>query len=142
MNAAVAIAAAVVMRACCIGDPVLWGVVAFLSNHVPIMGPLVSAALFFCAGLLVSPTLWKSLLPAGLYLLIHVLEGETITPMLLARRFTLNPVLAIISLIFWFRMRGRFRRRPVNADARHHENYLRWREASKRCRSFPRRGRT
>jgi len=33
-------------------------------------------------------------------------EGETITPMLLARRFILNPVLVIISLVFWFWMRG------------------------------------
>ena len=49
---------------------------------------------------------WLSLLPAGLYLLVHILEGEMVTPMLLARRFTLNPVLVIISLIFWFWMWG------------------------------------
>jgi hypothetical protein len=30
-------------------------------------------------------------LPAGLYLLIHLVEGETVTPMLLARRFTGKP---------------------------------------------------
>jgi predicted PurR-regulated permease PerM len=106
------------------------------------MGPSVSAVLlFFFAGLLAIPTLWKSLLPAGLYLLIHVLEGETITPMLLARRCTLNLVLAIISLIFWFWMwvaSGAV----LSADARHHQNHLRWREASKRRRSFPGRGRT
>src|SRR5450759_1976679 len=29
-----------------------------------------------------------------------------VTPMLLARRFTLNPVLVIISLVFWFWMWG------------------------------------
>ena len=31
---------------------------------------------------------------------------RTITPMLLAKRFTLNPVLVIISLVFWFWMWG------------------------------------
>jgi predicted PurR-regulated permease PerM len=35
-----------------------------------------------------------------------LIEGETVTPMLLARRFTLNPVLVIISLAFWFWMWG------------------------------------
>ena len=35
-----------------------------------------------------------------------MIEGETVTPMLLARRFTLNPVLVIISLVFWFWMWG------------------------------------
>jgi predicted PurR-regulated permease PerM len=39
--------------------------------------------------------------PPAIYLLIHVIEGETVTPMLLARRFTLNPVLVIMALFFW-----------------------------------------
>jgi len=106
MNAAVGIATALVMWACGVGDPVLWGVVAFLLNYVPIMGPLVGVVLFLFAGLLAISSLWQALLPAGLYFLIHVAEGEAITPMLLARRFTLNPVLVIISLIFWFWMWG------------------------------------
>ena len=42
----------------------------------------------------------------ALYLLIHLVEGETITPMLLARRFTLNPVLVIGSLFFWHSVWG------------------------------------
>lgn len=106
MNAAVGSATAVVMWVCGVGDPVLWGVVAFLLNYVPILGPLLGVALFLFAGLLAVPVLWKALLPAGLYFLIHLTEGEVVTPMLLARRFTLNPVLVIISLIFWFWMWG------------------------------------
>ena len=46
------------------------------------------------------------MLPPGLYLGIHLVEGETLTPMLLARRFTLNPVLVILALVFWFWMWG------------------------------------
>jgi predicted PurR-regulated permease PerM len=62
--------------------------------------------LFLFAGFLAIDSSWLSILPAGLYLLVHILEGEMITPMLLARRFTLNPVLVIISVIFWFWMWG------------------------------------
>ena len=47
-----------------------------------------------------------ALLPPVLYFGIHLVEGETLTPMLLARRFTLNPVLIILSLVFWFWMWG------------------------------------
>jgi predicted PurR-regulated permease PerM len=54
------------------------------------------------AGLLTVDTLWLALLPAGLYVGLHLIEGQTLTPMLLARRFTLNPVLVVISLVFWF----------------------------------------
>jgi hypothetical protein len=35
---------------------------------------------------------WSALLPAALYFGVHVLEGEIVTPMLLANRFTINPV--------------------------------------------------
>jgi predicted PurR-regulated permease PerM len=44
--------------------------------------------------------------PPALYLGVHLVEGKTLTPMLLARRFTLNPVLVILSLLFWFWMWG------------------------------------
>jgi predicted PurR-regulated permease PerM len=82
-------------------DPLLWGTVAFLLNYVPILGPLTGMVIFFFVGLFTFPHPLLALAPAGVYLLIHVLEGETITPLLLARRFTLNPLLVIASLMFW-----------------------------------------
>ena len=106
MNAAVGIATAMVMWLTGIGDPILWGAVAFLLNFVPILGPVFGVVIFLLAGLLTNDTLWQALLPSGLYLGIHLIEGQLITPMLLARRFILNPVLVIISLVFWFWMWG------------------------------------
>jgi predicted PurR-regulated permease PerM len=84
------------------GDPVLWGTVTFLLNYVPILGPMIGDNLVF-AGLLSVETLWLAFVPAGVYVLIHVVEGETITPMLL-KRFTINPVLVILALVFWYWM--------------------------------------
>jgi predicted PurR-regulated permease PerM len=106
MNAAVGLLTAMVMRLTGVGDPILWGTVAFLLNFAPILGPALGVLIFLFAGLLTIDTLWQALLPAGLYLAIHLVEGETVTPMLLARRFTLNPVLVILSLVFWFWMWG------------------------------------
>ena len=106
MNAAVGVATAMVMWLTGIGDPILWGAVAFLLNFLPILGPVIGVVIFVLVGLLTIDTLWQAFLPAALYLGIHLAEGETITPLLLARRFTLNPVLVIISLVFWFWMWG------------------------------------
>jgi predicted PurR-regulated permease PerM len=106
MNAAVGLAAGLAMWMAGVGDPVLWGSVAFLLNYVPILGPALGVLIFLLAGLLTHDTLWQALLPAGLYLGLHLIEGEAATPMLLARRFTLNPVLVILSLVFWFWMWG------------------------------------
>ncbi|HVT27435.1 MAG TPA: AI-2E family transporter [Lacipirellulaceae bacterium] len=106
MNAAVGIAVALVMWLTGMGDPIFWGTVAFLLNFVPILGPVSGVVIFLLAGMLSSAPLWQALLPAGLYLGIHLIEGETLTPMILAKRFTLNPVLVIISLVFWYWMWG------------------------------------
>ena len=106
MNLLVGIAATLITWGCGIEDPLLWGTIAFLLNYVPIIGPILVLIMFAAVGMLSLNGVWLSLLPAGLYFLVHVIEGETVTPMLLARRFTINPVLVIISLIFWHWMWG------------------------------------
>ena len=106
MNAAVGLIMALVVWLTGVGDPILWGTVAFLLNYVPILGTALGVLILLLAGLLTVDTLWLALLPAGLYVGLHLIEGQTLTPMLLARRFTLNPVLVIISLVFWFWMWG------------------------------------
>jgi predicted PurR-regulated permease PerM len=106
MNAAVGIATAAAMYLCGLGDPLLWGATAFLLNYIPILGPLFGTVIFLLAGMLSFESLWFALLPPAIYFGIHLVEGEMLTPMLLARRFTLNPVLVILSLLFWFWMWG------------------------------------
>ena len=82
-------------------DPVLFGTIAFLLNYIPVLGPLTGVMIFFFAGLFSFPTALQAFVPAAIYLGTHILEGEMITPMLLARRFTLTPIMVISSLIFW-----------------------------------------
>lgn len=106
MNAVIGVATGSVAALCGLGDPILWGTVAFLLNFVPILGPLIGVIMFVAVGLLSIENLWFAFVPAGLYLLLHIIEGETITPMLLAKRFTLNPVLVILALVFWYWMWG------------------------------------
>ena len=87
-------------------NPLLFGTMAFLLNYIPILGPMTGVFIFFIVGLFTFSTPLFALVPAGIYLAIHVLEGETITPMLLAKRLTLNPVMVIVSLFFWDWMWG------------------------------------
>jgi predicted PurR-regulated permease PerM len=95
-----------VMWATGVANPLLWGVIAFVVNFVPILGPMVALVVFLMAGVLSLGVTWWALLPVGLYLLIHVVEGEIVTPMLMARRFTINPVAVILALLFWYWMWG------------------------------------
>jgi predicted PurR-regulated permease PerM len=79
----------------------MWGMLIALFNFVPYFGPVVGIALLAAVGLLTFDTLWQGLLPPAWYLLLHLLEANFITPVLLGRRFTLNPVVIFVSLIFW-----------------------------------------
>jgi predicted PurR-regulated permease PerM len=106
INAVVGIATGCVMEACGVANPVLWGAVAFVLNFVPILGPMVGIVIFLMASVLSLGVTWWATLPVGLYFGIHVIEGEFATPMLLARRFTINPVALILALIFWYWMWG------------------------------------
>ncbi len=106
MNILVGVATGLMMFMLGVSDPFLWGAIAFLLNYIPILGALMSAAIFLLAGLLSADSLSAAALPPLLYLIIHATESSIITPMLIARRFTLNPVLVTLSLIFWYWMWG------------------------------------
>jgi predicted PurR-regulated permease PerM len=79
----------------------MWGMLVAVLNFVPYFGPVAGITLLAAVGLLTFDTLWQGLLPPAWYLLLHLLEANLVTPVLLGRRFTLNPVVIFVSLIFW-----------------------------------------
>jgi predicted PurR-regulated permease PerM len=79
----------------------MWGMLVAVLNFVPYFGPFAGVALLASVGLLTFDSLWKGLLPPACYLLLHLLESNLITPIVLGRRLTLNPVVIFVSLIFW-----------------------------------------
>jgi predicted PurR-regulated permease PerM len=79
----------------------MWGALVAVLNFIPYFGPASGIILLGVVGLLTFDTLWKGLLPSAWYLLLHLLEANLITPMLMGRRFALNPVVIFVFLIFW-----------------------------------------
>jgi len=79
----------------------MWGLLVAALNFVPYFGPLAGIILLGAVGILTFDTWLQALLPPAWYLLLHLLEANLVTPHLLGRRFTLNPVVIFISLIFW-----------------------------------------
>jgi predicted PurR-regulated permease PerM len=78
----------------------MWGMLVAVLNFVPYFGPVAGIILLGTVGLLTFDTLWKGVLPPAWYLLLHLLEANLVTPVLLGRRFTLNPVVIFVFLIF------------------------------------------
>ncbi len=81
-------------------NAMMWGAVAALANFVPYFGPALAVAAVAVGGLLEFDTIGVALLPAACYFALHLLETNAVTPLILGRRFTLNPVLIFIAVIF------------------------------------------
>jgi predicted PurR-regulated permease PerM len=79
----------------------MWGMFVAVVNFVPYFGPVAGVIVLGTVGFLTFDTFWQAFLPPAWYLLLHTLEANLITPVLLGRRFTLNPVVIFVSLIFW-----------------------------------------
>ncbi len=82
-------------------DPLAWGVLAFVLNFIPYLGSLMMEGAMFMVGLVAFPSLTHALIAPLLYLACATLEGEIVTPSLVGRKFTLNPLMVFLSLVFW-----------------------------------------
>lgn len=80
--------------------PVLWGLVAFLFNFVPVIGSIVAAIPPVTLALMESGFL-IALAVFGCYLVINVVIGNFLEPMLLGRRFGISTVVVILSVMIW-----------------------------------------
>lgn len=87
-------------------NPLLWGAMAGLLNYIPFLGHTVSAIVIGVVALLSFSEVTEALVPPGVFVVIAALEGNLVTPMILARRLTLNPVAVVAALLIWGWMWG------------------------------------
>ncbi|MFL6590199.1 MAG: AI-2E family transporter [Chthoniobacterales bacterium] len=87
-------------------NPIMWGAMVALLNYVPYLGALTGIICMTLGAVLSFDSLGYAMIFPVSYLVIAVLEGNFITPVVLGRSLTLNPVLILISLAFWGWMWG------------------------------------
>ena len=80
-------------------EALLWGTMAALLNFAPYVGPLIGMGVMLLMGFVSFSEPWQSLLPAAVYLGLHTLEGQLITPIILGARMALSPLVLILSLM-------------------------------------------
>jgi predicted PurR-regulated permease PerM len=87
-------------------NPVIFGLLAALLNYIPYVGPAVMVLALFGVGLVSFPSLGHAFVaPLGL-IAVTTLEGHFVTPTIVGRRLTLNPLLVFLALAFWTWMWG------------------------------------
>jgi predicted PurR-regulated permease PerM len=82
-------------------NPVLWGVLAGLMNFVPYLGAIVSLTVIAVVALITFDQVWYALTVPAVFFSINMLEAYVLTPIIVGRRLTLNPVMIFIGLMFW-----------------------------------------
>ena len=82
-------------------NPVLWGVLTCLANFLPYIGPLVVCAFIAAASLLTFDSWFLIVLPPLTFLVLTAVEGHIMTPLLLGRRLTINPIAVFLAVLFW-----------------------------------------
>jgi predicted PurR-regulated permease PerM len=81
--------------------PIMWGGLAALLNFLPYIGPIAMIGALALFGIGTGDTIIGGLLPAAAYLALHAVEANLITPAILGRRFTVNPVLILLSISYF-----------------------------------------
>lgn len=78
----------------------LWGVVAFVLNFIPNIGPVIAGVPPVLQALLLNTPLDAGLV-AGLFIVIHMLLGNLLEPRVMGRGLGLSSLIVFLSLIFW-----------------------------------------
>jgi predicted PurR-regulated permease PerM len=101
INSVVGLAAGLIAYFVGLPNAIAWGVLGFILNFVPYIGALLMELILLALGLVTFPSLSHALIAPLLYLGFTTLEGHFITPSIMGRRLTLNPLTVFLSLVFW-----------------------------------------
>lgn len=100
INAGLGVATSLVMMACGMPSPFLWGTMVALLNFIPYAGPAISLLVLTLVAIVSFDGLGRVAAVAGSFLLLTTLEGQFVQPWLVGRRLQLNPMLVFLAL--WF----------------------------------------
>ncbi|MBT3136195.1 AI-2E family transporter [Alteromonas sp. ALT199] len=79
-----------------IEDALLWGALVALMNFVPYLGGIASSMVLLVVGVVQFGLTSSAFLPAGVFLVLNIIESQLITPAVLGRSMQLNPLIIII----------------------------------------------
>jgi len=82
-------------------NPVMWGVMVAVLNFVPYLGALTGIICMTIGAVLSFDSLGYALIFPAIYLTFGTLEGSFITPWVMGCSLSLNPVMILLSLMFW-----------------------------------------
>jgi predicted PurR-regulated permease PerM len=82
-------------------SPLILGLLAMLLNYLPYVGPACMAFVLFAVGFVTFPSLGHAFIAPASLIVLTTLEGHLITPTVLGRSLTLDPLAVFLAIAFW-----------------------------------------
>jgi predicted PurR-regulated permease PerM len=101
INVALGVVQGVAMSLLGMPNPALWGAMCCVLNFIPYLGAMLGTIIVFLVAVLTFDTLGHASLVPGVYFAITAVEGNLVTPAMLGRSMSLNPVMVFLFLTFW-----------------------------------------
>ena len=91
---------ALAMYALGMPNAILWGVLVAVFNFVPYLGPIAAFFILSIAALVTFDSLGRALAVPGIFLCLHLIEGQIVQPLTVGRRFEVNALVVLLAV--WF----------------------------------------
>ena len=100
INVGLGACTALAMYALGMPNAILWGVLVAVFNFVPYLGPIAAFFILSIAALVTFDSLGRALAVPGIFLLLHLIEGQIVQPLTVGRRFEVNGLVVLLAV--WF----------------------------------------
>lgn len=101
INTGLAVVVSLAMYLWDMPNPLLWGAMAGTLNFIPYVGSLIGLGAITLAAAFTFDQLSIVAMVSGTYFLLTATEGNFITPHILGHKMALNPVVILVSVLFW-----------------------------------------
>jgi len=82
-------------------NPALWATTTAVLTFVPYIGPVLVTLALLVAGGMESGTGFAMLVPPALFLALHFVEANVVSPFVMGARLRISPVFVFLSVLFW-----------------------------------------
>lgn len=106
INAGLGVAVGIAMWMLGMPSPMLWGVMAFAFNFIPIVGAIAGAVIILVVAMVTFEPTYYAFVVTLTFLALTSVEGQFVTPSILGRSMSMNPILVFLSISVWGWMWG------------------------------------
>lgn len=106
INAGLGIAIGVAMWLLGMPNPVLWGVMGALLNFIPYIGAVAGTGIVLVVAVITFEQTGEIVPVPLVYFALTAIEGNLVTPWIIGKRFTINPIIVFVWVLCWGAMWG------------------------------------